>query len=317
MSYNELIFNNMNKTFNPLVSIIIPVYNGSNFLVQAIDSALAQTYKNIEVIVVNDGSMDEGATEKVALSYGDKIKYYSKPNGGVSSALNFGIDIMQGEYFSWLSHDDYYEPKKVEIEIDELGKIKDKENTIICCADSLMNIDGKPIYHPTKRLEGMFIGNDLFEIFFSKHLIINGCTLLIHKSVFTRFGGFSKFRYIQDIECWIKFMLGGVSYYFIPDKLVKMRVHSGQVTQQFPELFDKEMRQFSDNIIENYLKQGSLNESNIKAFLSYQYRNHENVVYRKVENITGKVNVFSKIYAIFYGYAYNSAKLVYTKLIKK
>ena len=81
----------MNRINNPKVSIIIPVYNGSNYLANAIDSALAQTYKNIEVIVVNDGSKDEGATERIALSYGDRIHYYAKSNGGVSSALNFGI----------------------------------------------------------------------------------------------------------------------------------------------------------------------------------------------------------------------------------
>ena len=61
--------------FKPLVSIIIPVYNGSNFMKEAIDSALSQTYENIEVVVVNDGSKDDGATEQIALSYGDKIRY--------------------------------------------------------------------------------------------------------------------------------------------------------------------------------------------------------------------------------------------------
>ncbi|MDD4547058.1 MAG: glycosyltransferase family A protein, partial [Oscillospiraceae bacterium] len=95
---------------NPLVSIVIPVYNGSNYLAEAVDSALAQTYKNIEIVVVNDGSNDEGATEKVAKSYGDKIRYFSKENGGVSSALNLGIENMKGDYFSWLSHDDLYKP---------------------------------------------------------------------------------------------------------------------------------------------------------------------------------------------------------------
>ena len=75
----------------PLVSIIIPVYNGSNYLAQAIDSALAQTYTPIEIIVVNDGSRDDGATEEVALGYGDRITYVRKENGGSSSALNEGI----------------------------------------------------------------------------------------------------------------------------------------------------------------------------------------------------------------------------------
>ena len=63
---------------NPLVSIIIPVYNGSEYLAQAINSALNQTYKKVEILVVNDGSNDGGATEKIALSYGDKIRYFYK-----------------------------------------------------------------------------------------------------------------------------------------------------------------------------------------------------------------------------------------------
>ena len=106
----------MTDTFNPLVSIVIPVYNGSNYLCAGgSNSALAQTYKNIEVIVVNDGSNDKGKTRKIALSYGHKIRYFEKENGGVATALNLGIEKMKGEYFSWLSHDDLYSPRKVEI----------------------------------------------------------------------------------------------------------------------------------------------------------------------------------------------------------
>ena len=98
----------------PLVSVVIPAYNASDYLAEAIDSALAQTYKNIEIIVVNDGSGDNGATEQVAVSYGDKIRYFYKKNGGCASALNYGINVMRGDYFSWLSHDDLYLPAKVE-----------------------------------------------------------------------------------------------------------------------------------------------------------------------------------------------------------
>lgn len=66
----------MNK--EPLVTILIPVYNGSDYVSDAIESALAQTYKNIEILVVNDGSNDENATEKIVLSYGEKVKYIKK-----------------------------------------------------------------------------------------------------------------------------------------------------------------------------------------------------------------------------------------------
>ena len=118
--------------FNPLVSIIIPVYNGSNYMCEAIDSALAQTYKNIEIIVVNDGSDDAGKTEEIARNYGNKIRYICKNNGGVSTALNTGIANMKGLYFSWLSHDDIYTPDKIEKEICALSRLANKDTIILC-----------------------------------------------------------------------------------------------------------------------------------------------------------------------------------------
>ena len=99
------------KFSGPLVSIVIPVYNGSDYLAEAIDSALAQTYGNIEIIVINDGSSDNGKTREVAGKYGDRIRYFEKENGGVPTALNLGIKEMKGDYFSWLSHDDVYFPE--------------------------------------------------------------------------------------------------------------------------------------------------------------------------------------------------------------
>ncbi|MCM1218751.1 MAG: glycosyltransferase [Lachnospiraceae bacterium] len=303
--------------WNPLVSIVIPVYNGSNFLSQAIDSALAQTYDNIEIIVVNDGSTDRGATEKVALSYGDRIRYFSKANGGVSSALNFGIEHMNGEYFSWLSHDDLYEPEKIIREVEILARYENFTETIVCCADNLIDSCGNIIYHPSKRLNGWFSGSELFDMFFSKHININGCTLLIHKSIFKRFGGFSSFKYIQDIECWIEFMLGGIDFVFIPDKLVKMRVHSGQVTQRMPELFYVEMKQFSNNIIADYLQKGLLSQSNIESFLSYQYRNHNKEIYKRIEGIVGNIVPIRKVCLLLYGRLFDIAREIYTKTLKK
>ena len=113
------------RNYNPMVSIIIPVFNGANYIREAIDSALAQTYKNIEVIVVNDGSIDD--TDQIVLSYGNKVRYFTKENGGVSSALNLALREMRGEYFSWLSHDDLYLPDKVKIQIEHLNLLKEKD----------------------------------------------------------------------------------------------------------------------------------------------------------------------------------------------
>ena len=134
----------MNEKELPLVSIIIPIYNGSNYMREAIDSALAQSYKNCEVIVVNDGSDDNGLTEKIALSYGNKIRYFYKENGGVSSALNFGIKQMKGIYFSWLSHDDRYYRDKVKKQIELLLPIQNKKVVALCEIDSI-NQESKQI----------------------------------------------------------------------------------------------------------------------------------------------------------------------------
>jgi len=89
------------EAFTPKVSIIVPVYNGSKYIRAAIDSALSQTYRNFELIVIDDGSVDD--TRQIVESYGDRLQYFWKPNGGVASALNLGIEKMSGAYFSWLS----------------------------------------------------------------------------------------------------------------------------------------------------------------------------------------------------------------------
>ena len=109
--------------YNPLVSIIIPVYNGAKYLEHAIECALSQTYQNIEILVVNDGSTDDGASENVAKKYADKIRYFHKENGGVSSALNLAIREMKGEWFSWLSHDDGYKAEKIEKQVNAINKL--------------------------------------------------------------------------------------------------------------------------------------------------------------------------------------------------
>lgn len=100
--------------YRPKVTIVIPAYNAANYLAEAVESAINQTYENIEIIVVNDGSNDNGATADVAKKYRNSIRYIEKGNGGSSSALNCGILNMTGEWFSWLSHDDLYCPDKVE-----------------------------------------------------------------------------------------------------------------------------------------------------------------------------------------------------------
>lgn len=234
------------------VTIIIPVYNGSNYLSEAIDCSLAQTYKNIEVLVVNDGSTDEGKTEAVAKSYGDKIRYIHQENGGVAAALNTGIKNATGDYVSWLSHDDLYIPEKIEIEMNTLEKLKDK-NTIIFSNFELINGKGKFLAKTD------FLNNESVEEFCQGFYPvikagINGCTTLINKKCFDEVGLFdTKLRTSQDYDMWLR-LLQKYPSYCIEDSLVKYRIHEKQDTNKNP-VVEKESNEIWKKIISTLSKE--------------------------------------------------------------
>ena len=222
------------KNFNPLVSIVIPVYNGSNYVREAIDSALAQTYKNIEIIVVNDGSTDN--TEEIVKSYGTKLRYFKKENGGVSTALNLGIKKSKGEYISWLSHDDLYYPDKVERQVKKLKENKELDylQTIVFSYFDTFNVEKNIKNNSINNLlnfsqEEPFYTFSMLDAFFSSK--VNGCTLLIPKDIFNKFGYFDeKQKTIQDYFLFIKLFKFGIKYLYIDEVLVTSRHHKEQDT---------------------------------------------------------------------------------------
>lgn len=214
------------NNFMPRVSIIIPVYNGSNYLREAIESALNQTYQNIEVIVINDGSDDGGKTQQIIDAYGSRIRSCTKCNGGVAAALNMGIKMMTGEYFSWLSHDDVYLPNKIIHQINFLSKI-DNQKTIIYTGYQLIDQVGRIIgvFDPMNEYGMLKYSHPLFPVF---RLLINGCTLLIHKQLILENGIFDEtLLTTQDYDMWYRlFRNNQVVYNNVFDVL--SRVHEQQ-----------------------------------------------------------------------------------------
>jgi hypothetical protein len=209
--------------FEPKISIVIPVYNGANFLGEAVDSALGQTYKSVEIIVVNDGSNDGGETEEIAKSYGSRIRYFSKENGGVASALNFGIRRMTGEYFSWLSHDDVYCPFKLDRQIEVMGKLINKE--VVLYSDFEM------IDRAGNRLSEVVIEPNITKTPLRAILStsIHGCSTLVPKEVFDAVGLFNEnLKTTQDNEMWLRIYMKGYSFMHLPEILIKSRVHEAQ-----------------------------------------------------------------------------------------
>lgn len=216
----------INNPENPKVSIVIPVFNGGNFLSQAIDSALAQTYRNIEILVINDGSDDDGETERIALSYGDRIRYYRKSNGGVASALNLAIKKMSGEYFSWLSHDDLYFHDKIECQIDALSSISSIERVRTIIYSDFCVFSNDPGQTTPVLMRG--VPSEEFRYWLAMENKLHGCTLLIPKSAFVEIGEFNEaLRTTQDYDLWFRL---AINYRFVhlSGPLIKARSHPDQ-----------------------------------------------------------------------------------------
>ena len=121
---------------HPLVSVIVPTFNRHEFLERTLISIDNQTYKNIEIIVVDDGSKINYA-EKICKQFSN-CKYYYKNNGGVSSARNYGIQKAKGAYIAFLDDDDLFLPHKIEVQVAILLQKKD----IYCVHSSASVIDG-------------------------------------------------------------------------------------------------------------------------------------------------------------------------------
>lgn len=230
------------ENYAPLVSIVIPAYNASNYLAEAIDSALAQTYPNVEIIVVNDGSKDDGATERVALSYGKKIRYFFKENGGSSSALNMGIANMRGEWFSWLSHDDLYLPDKLETQMRYIRSLNIEESElakhVFFGAWNLIDASGKTIREfNQKQAEGLAkkiqgLPHNGYLIAEPTEHVYHGCSCLVHRNVFAEVGCFDEnLRLLNDVDLWYRVYSAEYTIHFIPKVLVKGRIHGAQVSK--------------------------------------------------------------------------------------
>ncbi|MHC1680315.1 MAG: glycosyltransferase [Methanomassiliicoccales archaeon] len=223
---------------NPLVSIIIPVYNGSDFLKEAIDSALSQSYPNFEVIVINDGSNDDGKTREITLSYSERITYLEKENGGVATALNTGIKAAKGKYISWLSHDDAYENDKLDMQVPLLERLESEgRKAMVYSSFRMMDESSKvyaefdlPLVAPSEIFSALLM-NAVFESDWRRKVFtLHGCTLLIPKAAFEEVGYFNEsLRTTQDFDLWFG-MLSLYDLIGVDEFTVRSRIHKGQGT---------------------------------------------------------------------------------------
>lgn len=269
---------------NDLVSIVIPAYNASNYLAEAIESAIAQTYPYKEIIVINDGSSDDGATREVAMQYKDAIRYFEKENGGCASALNYGIQVMEGKWFSWLSHDDLYLPEKLERLLELIDKYNlDPEKVVLGCNDYLLSESGRRRQNLFQNSKGILPPVQAFgENLNTKTM--NGCGLLIPKNILDEVGTFKTYyKHQLDRELWMRIALSGYTYCYAEDPYVISRVHNQQITVKAKDsLFNEEKRlimEFETEVSDNskYLFLREL------TFFAYKRKHYKEAKFLKTE----------------------------------
>ena len=217
--------NTLFENGNPKVSIVIPVYNGANYVANAIQSALNQTYSNTEVIVVNDGSTDNGATANICLSYGDQITYLEQENQGVAGAMNTAFKHLTGDLFCWLSHDDEHLPMKTKKQVEFLRKYG-RDNFILFGNYFLMDDNGET-WHESQMDEALLRKKPAIALLRG---MVNGCTLMIPTGIIRKHLPFrTDLRFTQDYDMWDRLREDG-EFLFQPETLVRYRIHPGQDT---------------------------------------------------------------------------------------
>jgi glycosyltransferase involved in cell wall biosynthesis len=209
---------------NPKVSILIPSYNHARFLPAAIESVLAQTYPNIELIIVDDGSKDQSLSiaESYAAKHPSIVRVFTHPNHvnrGISATVNEGFNRSTGHYFSGLPSDDMLMPDKVEQQLrylqthPDIGWVYALGQCVDQDGNPLAEVFGNDISHEPKPIEKLIVEN-----------AVPGMTVLARRECFEQVGAHTENLLYSDWEFWIR-MASQFKMGFMDKKVVKFRFH--------------------------------------------------------------------------------------------
>ncbi len=215
---------------SPFFTVVVPTYNHEKFLPEALDSLLGQSFEDWEAVVVDDGSTDgSGEIMDRYVKRDSRFRTIHKANGGVSSALNAGIENARGEWICWLSSDDYFEPCKLQIH----SKVIKEYPDIKFFFTGFSELDEET---REKKKPFCIAPLDVYRVvrFFSGNYV-NGISVVVHRSVFRSAGMFQeKFRNAQDTDMWLRISARYKSR-FIGRRTCVTRVHAMQGTRVHSE----------------------------------------------------------------------------------
>lgn len=250
-----------------LISVIIPTYNRAELITDAINSVLEQSYKNFEVLVIDDGSIDN--TAEVVDGIKDKrVKYLYQANGGVSKARNTGIKFAKGRYIAFLDSDDLFHPQKLQKQAEVLDA--NLEVGIVTGSSQYKTMDGKEIV--IKKYQAKNKYENLKYILTNPDKVYTGTpTLMIRKSCFDSVGVFDET--LNFCEDWDIFFRVSMLYevYNIKDIVAYVRVHNDSLSNSLSKGAD------AKTFKQNYLK--FLEKSFTNTNLSSQFYRFGDVAY--------------------------------------
>jgi glycosyltransferase involved in cell wall biosynthesis len=207
-----------------MTSVIIPTFNRAAFLREAIDSVLAQTEKDFELIVVDDGSTDH--TRELVAKYGDRLRYFSQPNAGASAARNCGIRHAAGKFITFLDSDDLWLPKKLARQMQWMAA---HPNLLLCYTDEIWIRRGVRV---NQKLIHAKAGGWIYPLCLPR-CIISPSSVLMRRELFDAVGWFDEqLPVCEDYDLWLR-VASRFEVGFIPEPLiVKRGGHSDQLSQR-------------------------------------------------------------------------------------
>jgi glycosyltransferase involved in cell wall biosynthesis len=235
----------------PQVSVIIPTYNRGWILKEAIDSVLAQDYKDLELIVVDDGSTDN--TFEILASYGNDIKVLFQENKGVSAARNRGITEASGQLIAFLDSDDLWLPRKLSTQVDFFNQMPD---ALICQTEEIWVRNGIRV-NPKKRHKkpsGMIFEPSL------ELCLVSPSAVMIRRSLFDRVGEFDvTLSACEDYDLWLRISCRFPVHLIDTPLIIKRGGHDDQLSSM------KGLDKFRIKAIEKVINSGRLTEDQYRA----------------------------------------------------
>ena len=231
------------NTSSSLVSVIVPSYNMAPFLPHAVQSALAQSYADLEILIVDDGSTDD--TPKVVRQWerDPRVRVHRQANGGLSHARNQGIALTAGPFIALLDADDTWATEKLSRQVRLFAGRP--EVGVVYSDFALMDREGNPLSRgPMRMHRGWVSGALLIENF------LPASSVVVRRECFERYGGFdTKLRTGEDYDMWLR-LSPHYQYDFLAEPAIRYRIWGGQMSRDYRARYEtgiRTMQRFLDN----------------------------------------------------------------------